>query len=75
MGEFPEAPKADDVAVVAFEDSALRHVEADGALEGGNGDDILMLCVVCTRRLHNYQLSMLLRFAYFPLADKESSRV
>ena len=55
MGELSEAPEADDVAVVAFEDSALRHVEADGTLEGGDGDDILMLCVVSTRRLHNYQ--------------------
>ena len=55
VGEFSEAPKADDVAVFAFEDSALRHVEADGALEGGDGDGILMFCVVFTRRLHNYQ--------------------
>ena len=60
VGELSETSEADDVAVVAFEDGALRHVEADGTLEGGYGEAreaILMFCVVpiCTRRLHNYQ--------------------
>ena len=45
--ELPETPHADDVSVVAFVESAPRHVEADGTFEGGDCEAIGIIVNFC----------------------------
>ena len=53
-GELSEAPHADDVAIVAFEDRTFPHVEADGTFEGRDCETIVIIVLICASRLHNF---------------------